>query len=72
MTRFIPLSDLIRNGTDAIYITNRKDINENEDTVLAQNETIELHYSISWSAEPESLRKGYTMYYLSEIEPQEN
>jgi hypothetical protein len=72
MTRFVPLSDIIRNGQDAIFITNRKDIDENADTILAQNETLEVHYSVSWSTEHEGLRKGYTLFYLSEIAPQEN
>ena len=68
MTRFVPLSDVIPNGKDAIFITNRKDIDANKDTVIAQDQTSERHYSISWIAEPESLKKGYTLYYLSEIE----
>ena len=72
MTRFCALSDIIPNGTDAVFITNRKDIDANKDTVMAQDETSERHYSISWIAEPESLRKGYTLYYLSEITPSTN
>lgn len=66
MTRFVPLSDIMPSGREAVFITNRKDIDANKDTILAQDETSERHYSVSWISEHEGLRKGYTLYFLSE------
>jgi hypothetical protein len=69
MTRFVPLSDILpiqQNDNYALLITNRQDIDETNDTILAQSDKEEKAFIITGVAEPESLRKGYVLYFLAE------
>jgi len=67
MTRFVPLSDIIKvhNTEYALLITNRKDITE-ADVVLAQSDTEEQEYNVAAIQCPQGLKKDYAIYFLSE------
>lgn len=67
MTRFVPLSDIIKiNNTEhALLITNRKDISSN-DIVLAQSDKEEIEYNVTAIQCPQGLKKDYAIYFLSE------